>query len=163
VLRRAIMCLLRPDPLSDPWASEAEACLLPTLQRVMRAIPGGLALAVALMGAIPAAAAGIIGASAVMLTLLTIPTVLEQGYHKGLAAGTAASAGTLGMLIPPLVMLMVMGDMLSVSLGQRFVAALTSGLRWRRFASPKSWCDPRSSRILRPRPPRFCSACCAGA
>ncbi len=102
--------------------------LLLTLQRLMRIIPGGLALAVILMGTILAAATGIIGASVVMLTMLAIPTMLERGYDKGLSAGTVASAGTLGILIPPSVMLVFMGDLLSVSLGRLFVAALLPGL-----------------------------------
>ncbi|MEZ5676689.1 MAG: TRAP transporter large permease subunit [Thalassovita sp.] len=102
--------------------------LLLTLQRLMRVIPGGLALAVVLMGTILAAATGIIGASVVMLTALAIPTMVERGYNKGLAAGTVASAGTLGILIPPSVMLVFMGDLLSISLGHLFVAALLPGL-----------------------------------
>lgn len=102
--------------------------LLLTLQRLMRVIPGGLALAVVLMGTILAAATGIIGASVVMLAMLAIPTMVERGYDKGLAAGTVASAGTLGILIPPSVMLVFMGDLLSISLGRLFVAALLPGL-----------------------------------
>ncbi len=102
--------------------------LLVTLQRIMRVIPGGLALAVVLMGTILAAATGIIGASVVMLAMLAIPTMVERGYDKGLAAGTVASAGTLGILIPPSVMLVFMGDLLSISLGRLFVAALMPGL-----------------------------------
>ncbi|MFZ7092577.1 TRAP transporter large permease [Primorskyibacter sp. 2E233] len=102
--------------------------LLVTLQRLMRVIPGGLALAVVLMGTILAAATGIIGASVVMLTMLAVPTMIDRGYNKGLAAGTVASAGTLGILIPPSVMLVFMGDLLSISLGHLFVAALLPGL-----------------------------------
>ncbi len=102
--------------------------LLLTLQRLMRAIPGGLALAVVLMGTILAAATGIIGASVVVLTMLAVPTMIERGYDRGLAAGTVASAGTLGILIPPSVMLVFMGDLLSISLGRLFVAALLPGL-----------------------------------
>ncbi|UOM35401.1 TRAP transporter large permease subunit [Acuticoccus sp. I52.16.1] len=102
--------------------------LLLTLQRLMRVVPGGLALAVVLMGTVLAAATGIIGASVVMLTVLALPTMVERGYDKGLAAGTVASAGTLGILIPPSIMLVFMGDLLSVSLGHLFVAALVPGL-----------------------------------
>ncbi|ORE96592.1 enoyl-CoA hydratase [Stappia sp. 22II-S9-Z10] len=102
--------------------------LLLTLQRLMRVVPGGLALAVVMMGTILAAATGIIGASVVMLTVLALPTMVERGYGKGLAAGTVASAGTLGILIPPSIMLVFMGDLLSVSLGHLFIAALVPGL-----------------------------------
>jgi tripartite ATP-independent transporter DctM subunit len=104
------------------------ADLLLTLQRLLRAVPGGLALAVVLMGTILAAATGIIGASVVMLTLLAVPTMIRQGYAPSLAAGTVASAGTLGILIPPSIMLVFMGDLLSVSLGKLFVAAFFPGL-----------------------------------
>lgn len=102
--------------------------LLMTLQKLLRVVPGGLALAVTLMGTILAAATGIIGASVVMLTLLAIPTMLRQGYSPELATGTVASAGTLGILIPPSVMLVFMGDILTINLAKLFVAALVPGL-----------------------------------
>lgn len=102
--------------------------LLLTLQRLLRVVPGGLGLAVVLMGTILAAATGIIGASVVMLTVLALPTMVEKGYAPSLAAGTVASAGTLGILIPPSIMLVFMGDLLSISIGRLFVAALLPGL-----------------------------------
>ncbi len=102
--------------------------LLIALQRLMRGVPGGLALAVVMMGTILAAATGIIGAAVVMLTVIAIPTMLDRGYSPSLAAGTVASAGTLGILIPPSVMLVFMGDLLSVNLAKLFVAAFTPGL-----------------------------------
>ena len=102
--------------------------LLLSLQRVLRVVPGGLALAVVLMGTILAAATGIIGASVVMLTVLAIPTMVSRGYAPSLAAGTVASAGTLGILIPPSVMLVFMGDLLTLNLAKLFVAAFLPGL-----------------------------------
>lgn len=102
--------------------------LLETLQRLLRGVPGGLALSVVLMGTILAAATGIIGASVVMLTLLALPTMLRAGYAPSLATGTIASAGTLGILIPPSIMLVFMGDLLSVALGKLFVAAFLPGM-----------------------------------
>ena len=102
--------------------------LLITLQKLLRVVPGGLALAVTLMGTILAAATGIIGASVVMLTVLAIPTMLKRGYSPELATGTVASAGTLGILIPPSVMLVFMGDILTINLAKLFVAALVPGL-----------------------------------
>ncbi len=102
--------------------------LLLALQKVLRVVPGGLALAVTLMGTILAAATGIIGASVVMLTVLAIPTMLDRGYSPSLAAGTVASAGTLGILIPPSVMLVFMGDLLTLNLARLFVAAFTPGM-----------------------------------
>ena len=102
--------------------------LLTTLQRLLRVVPGGLGLAVVLMGTILAAATGIIGASVVMLTVLALPTMVARGYLPSLAAGTVASAGTLGILIPPSIMLVFMGDLLSISIGRLFIAALMPGL-----------------------------------
>ncbi|UYV38268.1 TRAP transporter large permease subunit [Rhodobacteraceae bacterium D3-12] len=102
--------------------------LLIALQKLLRAVPGGLALAVTLVGTILAAATGIIGASVVMLTALALPTMIKRGYAPSLAAGTIASAGTLGILIPPSVMLVFMGDLLTLNLAKLFVAAFLPGL-----------------------------------
>jgi tripartite ATP-independent transporter DctM subunit len=102
--------------------------LLHCLQILSRRIPGGLAMSVTLMGTIMAATTGIVGASVVMLTLIALPTMLKRGYNKELAVGTIASAGTLGILIPPSIMLVIMGDLLSVSVGTLFAAAVIPGL-----------------------------------
>jgi tripartite ATP-independent transporter DctM subunit len=102
--------------------------LLQCLQVLTRGVPGGLAMSVTLMGTIMAATTGIVGASVIMLTLIALPTMLERGYQKELAVGTIASAGTLGILIPPSIMLVVMGDLLQVSVGALFAAALIPGL-----------------------------------
>ena len=102
--------------------------LLHCLQVLTRRIPGGLAMSVTLMGTIMAATTGIVGASVVMLTLIALPTMLERGYKKELAVGTIASAGTLGILIPPSIMLVIMGDLLSVSVGTLFAEAVIPGL-----------------------------------
>jgi tripartite ATP-independent transporter DctM subunit len=102
--------------------------LLHCLQVLMRRIPGGLAMSVTLMGTIMAATTGIVGASVVMLTLIALPAMMERGYSKQLAVGTIASAGTLGILIPPSIMLVIMGDLLAVSVGSLFAAAVVPGL-----------------------------------
>jgi tripartite ATP-independent transporter DctM subunit len=102
--------------------------LLRCLQLLLRRVPGGLALAVTAMGTIMAATTGIVGASVIMLTLIALPAMLERGYDKALATGTIASAGTLGILIPPSIMLVVLGDLLSVSVATLFAAALLPGL-----------------------------------
>ncbi len=102
--------------------------LLHCLQVLLRRVPGGLALSVTLMGTIMAATTGIVGASVVMLTMIALPSMLERGYNKELAVGTIASAGTLGILIPPSIMLVIMGDLLSVSVGALFAAAVVPGL-----------------------------------
>ncbi len=102
--------------------------LLHTLQVITRRVPGGLAMSVTLMGTIMAATTGIVGASVVMLTMIALPSMLERGYDKKLAVGTIASAGTLGILVPPSIMLVIMGDLLSVSVGSLFAAAVFPGL-----------------------------------
>ncbi len=102
--------------------------LLRCLQLLLRRVPGGLALAVTAMGTIMAATTGIVGASVIMLTLIALPAMLERGYDKALATGTIAAAGTLGILIPPSIMLVVLGDLLSVSVATLFAAALLPGL-----------------------------------
>jgi len=102
--------------------------LLHALQVLMRRVPGGLALSVTLMGTIMAATTGIIGASVVMMTLLALPVMLTRGYNVPLATGTIAASGTLGILIPPSIMLVIMGDLLSISVGSLFLAAVFPGL-----------------------------------
>lgn len=102
--------------------------LLDGLQILMRRVPGGLAIAVTMMGTILAASTGIIGASVAMLTLLALPMMLRSGYAPSLATGTIAASGTLGILIPPSIMLVIMGDLLTISVGKLFMAALIPGL-----------------------------------
>ncbi len=101
--------------------------LLNCLQVLLRRVPGGLALSVTLMGTIMAATTGIIGASVVMMTLLALPVMVKRNYNIPLATGTIAASGTLGILIPPSIMLVIMADLLSRSVGNLFVAAIIPG------------------------------------
>ena len=101
--------------------------LLHCLQVLLRRVPGGLALSVTLMGTIMAATTGIIGASVVMMTLLALPVMMKQSYNSPLATGTIAASGTLGILIPPSIMLVIMADLLARSVGNLFVAAIIPG------------------------------------
>ena len=89
---------------------------------------GGLALGVVLIGILLAASTGIVGASVVLLALLSMPIMLKEGYNKGFASGVVCSAGTLGILIPPSIMLIIMADQMSVSVGNLFMGALIPGL-----------------------------------
>ncbi len=102
--------------------------LLNTLQIMTRRIPGGLALSVTVLGVILAATTGIIGASVVMMTLMALPIMLERGYNRPLATGTIAASGTLGILLPPSIMLVVMADLLGTSAGGLFLAAVVPSL-----------------------------------
>ncbi len=102
--------------------------LLYCVQLILKRVPGALALGVTIMGTILAAMTGIIGASVTMMTALALPTMMKQGYSHALSCGTIAAAGTLGILIPPSIMLIVMADLLTVSVGNLFSAAIMPGL-----------------------------------
>ncbi len=102
--------------------------LLACLQVLLRKVPGGLALAVVLLGTIMAATTGIVGASVVMLTLIALPVMLDRGYQKELSVGTIAASGTLGILIPPSIMLVILGDLMQISVGLLFAAAVLPGV-----------------------------------
>ncbi len=102
--------------------------LLHCLQVLLRRIPGGLALSVTVMGVIMAAMTGIIGASVVMMTIMALPVMLERNYNTPLATGTIAASGTLGVLIPPSIMLVIIAELLGRSVGNLFVAAFFPGL-----------------------------------
>jgi tripartite ATP-independent transporter DctM subunit len=80
------------------------------------------------MGTILAAPIGVVGAAVVLLSIIALPQMLQAGYNKELALGTVASAGTLGILIPPAIMLVVMAEMLNTSAGALFAAATLPGL-----------------------------------
>jgi tripartite ATP-independent transporter DctM subunit len=102
--------------------------LLYCVQVLLKRVPGALALAVTIMGTILAAMTGIIGASVTMMTALALPTMMRQGYSHALACGTIAASGTLGILIPPSIMLIIMADLMAVSVGNMFMAAWAPGL-----------------------------------
>ncbi len=102
--------------------------LLKILQLMLRRVPGGLAIAVTVLGTIMAATTGIVGASVIMLTLIALPVMLNSGYDKSLSVGTIASAGTLGILIPPSIMLVIMGDLVGIPVGTLFTGAILPGL-----------------------------------
>ncbi|MBL4602343.1 MAG: TRAP transporter large permease subunit, partial [Emcibacteraceae bacterium] len=102
--------------------------LLRSLEILTRKAPGGLAMSVTILGTIMAATTGIIGASVVMITLMAFPAMLAANYDKEFTSGTIAAAGTLGILIPPSIMLVIMGDLLSISVTDLFMTALVPGL-----------------------------------
>jgi len=88
----------------------------------------GLALAVVIVGGILAATTGIVGATVVTMGLISLPAMLKQGYKPQLALGTIAASGTLGQIIPPSVVLVLLGSVLNVSVGDLFIGALFPGL-----------------------------------
>ncbi len=102
--------------------------LMHDFARLFGRVRGGLAVTVAVIGMMLAAATGIVGASVVLLALLGLPPMLERGYRPELAAGTVCAVGTLGILIPPSIMLVMMADRLAISVGDLFLGALLPGL-----------------------------------
>ena len=125
--------------------SEIAADLLETMGRQFRSLRGGLGVSVILVGALLAASTGIVGATVTAMGLIALPTMLKNGYDPKLAAGIVCTAGTLGQIIPPSTMLIILSDVMSnafqqaqyaqgkfsietISVGQIFAAALVPGL-----------------------------------
>ncbi len=102
--------------------------MMSRMQALFGPVRGGLAVAVTVIGIVLAASTGIIGASVVLLGLLSIPAMLKQGYSKALATGTVCGSGTLGILIPPSIMLVIMADQLGLSVGDLFMGAVFPGI-----------------------------------
>jgi tripartite ATP-independent transporter DctM subunit len=102
--------------------------MMHSMQKLFGNVRGGLAVTVALIGIILAASTGIIGASVVLLGLMSVPVMLNQEYNKSLALGTVAASGCLGILIPPSIMLVIMGDQLAVPILDLFMGAVFPGL-----------------------------------
>ncbi len=119
--------------------------LLSSMGRLFGPLPGGMGLAIILVGALLAASTGIVGATVVTMALLSLPTMLRQGYQPQLSTGLICATGTLGQIIPPSIALVLLGDVLSnayqeaqlkqglwsldtVSVGDLFVGALIPGL-----------------------------------
>lgn len=102
--------------------------LMHSLGLLTRRFPGGLALSVTLIGVLLAASTGIIGASVVLLGMVSLPVMMTANYKKSLAVGTVCSAGTLGILIPPSIMLIIMADRLQLSAGDLFLGAVIPGM-----------------------------------
>ncbi len=102
--------------------------LMTSMQRLFGTVRGGLAITVTLIGIILAASTGIIGASVVLLGVLSLPSMVEQKYNNSLATGVVAASGTLGILIPPSIMLVIMADQMALSVGDLFMAAVFPGV-----------------------------------
>jgi len=101
--------------------------LMTSFAKLFGGIRGGLAITVTIIGLLLAATTGIIGASVVLLALLGLPAMLQQGYDKSLATGTVTAVGTLGILIPPSIMLVLMADRMAMSVGDLFLGAVFPG------------------------------------
>jgi len=102
--------------------------LLFSMGRLFGRVRGGLAISVVVVGAILAASTGIVGASVVMMSLIALPLMLKYNYSAPLATGAIASSGTLGQIIPPSIVLIILGDQMHLSVGDLFRAAVVPGL-----------------------------------
>lgn len=102
--------------------------LLETMGMLFGRFRGGLAIAVVIVGTLLAASTGIVGATVVTMGLMSLPAMLKRGYDPELATGTIAASGTLGQIIPPSIVLVLLGSILNVSVGDMFVGAMVPGL-----------------------------------
>jgi tripartite ATP-independent transporter DctM subunit len=96
--------------------------------KVFGGLKGGLGLTVVVIGILLAASTGIVGASVVLLAVLSMPVMLQNNYSKSLASGVVAASGTLGILIPPSIMLVLMADQVSTPVGDLFMGAMIPGV-----------------------------------
>jgi tripartite ATP-independent transporter DctM subunit len=140
--------------------------LLKTMGDLFGSLRGGLLYATSIVGALLAASTGVVGATVVTMGLLALPAMLQRGYSRPLAAGSIAAAGTLGQIIPPSVVLILLGDQLSVayqraqaatgemsgstvSVGDLFAGALLPGLMlvglYIVYQALVSWLDPKAA------------------
>lgn len=102
--------------------------LMDVIGYLARGVNGGMAIGIILIGVLMGASTGIVGATVVTLGLLTLPTLLRRGYDPGLAAGTICASGTLGQIIPPSLILVLLSDIMGQPLGTLFAAAIVPGL-----------------------------------
>ncbi|MDX1634938.1 MAG: TRAP transporter large permease subunit [Marinobacter sp.] len=101
--------------------------LLESMGRLFGTVPGGLAISTILVGALLAASTGVVGASVVAMGLISLPVMLAHQYDKKLACGTICAAGTLGQIVPPSIILIILGDVLGLPVGDLFQAAVIPG------------------------------------
>lgn len=101
--------------------------LLESMGRLFGGLPGGLAMSTIFVGALLAASTGVVGASVVAMGLISLPVMLAHGYDKKLACGTICASGTLGQIVPPSIILIILGDVLGLPVGDLFRAAVLPG------------------------------------
>jgi tripartite ATP-independent transporter DctM subunit len=102
--------------------------LLYSMGKVLKRYPGGLAVSVVLVGGILAASTGIVGATVITMGLISLPVMLKSGYSTSLSTGIIAASGTLGQIIPPSIILVLLGSVLQIPVGDLFKAAILPGL-----------------------------------
>ena len=102
--------------------------LLDVMGLVAGGVRGGMGVGIILFGVLMGATTGIVGATVITLGLLTLPTLIRRGYDKGIACGAICASGTLGQIIPPSLILILLSDIMQLSVGTLFAAAVMPGL-----------------------------------
>jgi len=128
--------------------------LLETMGLLFGRVRGGLAVSIVMVGALLAATTGVVGATVVTMGVIALPALLKHGYHTGLATGTIAASGTLGQIIPPSIILILLADVIGVPVGQLFMGALTPGLLlillFMIYILVMAWWRPRLAPVVDP-------------
>lgn len=128
--------------------------LLTTIGQLFGRVRGGLGLAVVLVGALLAAATGVVGASVVAMGVISLPIMLRYGYSTELSTGLITAAGTLGQIIPPSVVLVVLADQMGISVGDLFVGSLIPGVLlavlYGIYVAAVAWLEPSAAPALPP-------------
>lgn len=102
--------------------------LLETMSDLFGKVRGGMGISIVVVGALLAATTGVVGATVVTMTVIALPVMLKHGYKSELATGSIAASGTLGQIIPPSIILVLLGDVIGVPVGRLFMGAVTPGL-----------------------------------
>lgn len=108
--------------------SKIAEAMLESIGELFGSVRGGLAISVVLVGGVLGATNGIVGASVVMMSLISLPVMIKHGYSKSLSSGVITASGTLGQIIPPSIVLIILGDVLNISVGDLFKSALIPSL-----------------------------------
>lgn len=128
--------------------------LLETMAAVCGRLRGGLAFSVILVGALLAATTGVVGATVVTMGVIALPAMLKHGYSPSLATGTIATAGTLGQVVPPSIVLILLADVVGVPVGAMFMGAVVPGAiliaSYIGYIALKAWLDPASAPQIEP-------------
>ena len=127
--------------------------LLETMGKLCGKLNGGLALSVVIVGAMLAATTGVVGATVVTMGIIALPTMLKHNYSASFAAGTIAASGTLGQIIPPSIILILLGDIIGVPVGRLFMGAVIPGFMlvslFIIYILIYSWCKPAAAPAIK--------------
>ena len=125
------------------------AKMLENMAAAFRNTKGGLSISIIVVGALLAASTGIVGATVVTMGLMSLPILINRGYEKSFSAGLVASTGTLGQIIPPSIVLILLGSVMNVPVGDLFQAAIIPGISlvgiYILYIILRSWLDKKSA------------------